>query len=192
MSSQRTNSIVAIVGVLAALIIIIWAVVGRGPSATPPVEVVPEDELPDTAPLPDDAPTVIDQTTDTTTGAVPGESEAEIQLPELPAETDLPPADIIEAAQRGEDEMVLAMIDAGADVNAADDGGRTPLMLAAAGGHVDTVFALLNSGADPAARDNARRSARDYALARNDEAGQTVAHILAGAVGTPVQDPAEK
>ena len=45
----------------------------------------------------------------------------------------------------------------GADVNAAGEGGMTPLMLAASLGQLDQVKALLKAGADVAARD-----AREY------------------------------
>jgi ankyrin repeat protein len=84
------------------------------------------------------------------------------------------------------------MIESGADLNQTDSGGRTALMAAAGGGHVDTVFALLNAGADPNLRDNTRRSARDYALARYDEAGQTIARVLGEISTAPVADPTDK
>ena len=45
----------------------------------------------------------------------------------------------------------------GADVNAAGEGGMTPLMLAASLGYLEQVKALLKAGADVAARD-----AREY------------------------------
>ncbi len=85
------------------------------------------------------------------------------------------------------------MLGAGADPNGADNNGRTALMAAAGAGHLDAVFALLDAGADLTTRDKARRAARDYALARYDEAGQSIARVLGEAAGPPpVQDPGDK
>lgn len=205
MSSQKANSVLVFVAVLVAAIIVIYAIVSRKPATVTgpedgatPTSATNEDEgtarLNDSASPEDDGVTEIDQTTDTTTGEVPGgngtdtgtDDDAEGQMPE-------PPATLLEAAQRGDTGALAAMVDAGADLNGTDDGGRTPLMHAAAGGHLEAVFTLLNGGADPALRDNARRAARDYALARADEPGQTIARILEDAVGPPpVIDAAEK
>ena len=44
--------------------------------------------------------------------------------------------------------MVKALIEAGADVNKADDDGETPLYMAAWNGHEAVVKALIEAGAD--------------------------------------------
>ena len=64
--------------------------------------------------------------------------------------------------------VVSALIKAGADVNAADIAGTTPLMRAAFHGHIAVVRELLLAGASPLARQHKRRSrksrtAREFA-----------------------------
>ncbi len=200
MAAQRSNSILVFAAVLVAAVVIIYAVVSRKPS-TPadqaPAQPNGEQAQPAAAgpgaePT-DDGVTHIDQTTDTTnapTGDEPGAGAP----PEWQAIGGAsPPATLMEAAHLGDMEALTAMIAAGADLDATDEGGRTALMAAAGAGRVEAVFALLNAGADLSHRDNARRGARDYALARYDEAGQTIARILGEAAGPPpVQDPGEK
>jgi Ankyrin repeats (3 copies) len=51
------------------------------------------------------------------------------------------------AARHGRDEVVVFLIQKGADVNAADGYGYTPLHLAAEGGHLDVVKRLVRAGA---------------------------------------------
>ena len=207
MSAQRTNAIFVFVATLAAACIVVYAIINRAPPASPvegqdqppPIETQPAAEEP--SELADAGVTHIDQTTDTT--HAPAETAGEtlppppgVEVDELAEETkpaSTPPATLIEAASRGDVEALTAMIAVEHDLNATDDGGRTALMAAAGSGHIDAVFVLLNAGADPALRDDARRAARDYALARYDEAGQTIARILGDAVGPPpVQDAGEK
>ncbi|HWO00163.1 MAG TPA: ankyrin repeat domain-containing protein [Blastocatellia bacterium] len=57
------------------------------------------------------------------------------------------------AALKGDTGLVTELLKAGADPDACDGQGRTPLIEAAFGGHVDTLSALLGAGADPNARD---------------------------------------
>ena len=57
------------------------------------------------------------------------------------------------AALKGNTGLVIELLQAGADPDACDGQGRTPLIEAAFGGHVDTLSALLGAGADPNARD---------------------------------------
>ena len=58
------------------------------------------------------------------------------------------------AAFRGKTDRVKELVAAGADVNAPDSDGDTPLMLAAAQGHAGIVAVLLRNGADVAARND--------------------------------------
>lgn len=56
---------------------------------------------------------------------------------------------LFEAARLGRTDMVEPLIAAGADINAHDRRGFTPLILAAYSGHAATVEALIAAGADP-------------------------------------------
>jgi ankyrin repeat protein len=60
-------------------------------------------------------------------------------------------------------QVARALVAAGADVNARQQGGVTPLQEAAANGAADLVRLLLEHGADPAARDDNGRTAADWA-----------------------------
>lgn len=62
---------------------------------------------------------------------------------------------------------VRVLIDAGADVNARNEEGITPLMNAAWFGCRDSVRELLRRGADASLRDSKGRSALDLAVERN-------------------------
>ena len=57
-------------------------------------------------------------------------------------------------ATQGDMEQIKQMIAMGANINCADEWGRTPLFNAAAYGHSDCVKLLLESGADIAATDS--------------------------------------
>lgn len=57
------------------------------------------------------------------------------------------------AARFGDNEMLDEFIQAGFDLNAADDKGYTALILAAYNGHAETVERLLAAGADACAED---------------------------------------
>lgn len=78
-------------------------------------------------------------------------------------------------------ESVVALRGAGADINAPDEQGRTPLMLAAAAANADAVFALLDSGAAVWTKDAQGMDAREHALARNDAQGYEIADVLENA-----------
>lgn len=67
--------------------------------------------------------------------------------------------DLITAAYDGNPTRVVTLIARGANVNARDDYGYTPLMWAAQEGHVMTMGALLKRGADVNARDKQGRTA---------------------------------
>ena len=67
------------------------------------------------------------------------------------------------------------LIESGADVNARQSGGYTPLHQASALGHVEMVSLLLESGANPALNCEWKKTPVDYALERNHA---TVANML--------------
>jgi beta-lactamase regulating signal transducer with metallopeptidase domain len=56
---------------------------------------------------------------------------------------------LYEAAEQGDVEEVTALLDAGANINAAIQGDGTPLIGAARSGHMNAVRLLLDRGADP-------------------------------------------
>lgn len=75
--------------------------------------------------------------------------------------------------------VVDLLVDAGADVNAADRFGLTPLHMAAFGASVSVVQALLDAGADPQALDSRARMPLHYAVAAN-RAPELVRCLLRG------------
>ncbi len=121
---------------------------------------------------------------------VPDEA-ASTKTDDAAADTTTP--SLLDAASQGDIAALESLIASGVDLNAADSAGKTALMAAAGEGHLDAVFVLLNAGADPSLRDNQRRAARDYALARYDTAGKTIARVLDGATGPgPISGPNDK
>ncbi len=74
------------------------------------------------------------------------------------------PMDILEAAKKGKAKEIEALLAKGADLEARDSNGRTPLMLAAQYGRTDTLRLLLDKGATPDARDSHRWNAYMLAL----------------------------
>lgn len=57
-----------------------------------------------------------------------------------------------EAAEAGNIATLTARMKEGADINAKDEQGNTPLLLAVGGGHAEAAAALLEAGADPLAQ----------------------------------------
>ena len=71
---------------------------------------------------------------------------------------------MIAAAHNSNPEVITVLVQAGADVNATDASGVTPLMLAAAGNsNPEVITVLLSLGADPKAKDNSGKTAIDHA-----------------------------
>jgi hypothetical protein len=79
------------------------------------------------------------------------------------------PASYIESELSAAQKMVRDLIAHGADVNASDGDGRTPLMMAAMQGWPGAVAELLSNKAAVNARDNDGRLAIDYAEPKDRE-----------------------
>lgn len=62
-------------------------------------------------------------------------------------------AGMMRAALIGHTSAVMSFLDLGADINSADNSGRTTLIEAVFGGHLDTVQELLERGANVNAQD---------------------------------------
>lgn len=77
------------------------------------------------------------------------------ELPPLPPPERLH-ALLHEAARIGRDDVIPALLQAGADIEARDAKGYTPLILASYNAHATTTALLLAHGADPAGVDDAR------------------------------------
>lgn len=69
-----------------------------------------------------------------------------------PPQNNLGP-DLIIATKNGNYETTVALIEAGADVNAKDNYGKTPLLWAAISGSLELAQVLISAGADVHARD---------------------------------------
>ena len=79
--------------------------------------------------------------------------------------------------------MVSALVKAGANVNARDSKGMTPLMHAAEGvNSAEAAETLLKSGADPDAKDNDGRTALQIAQRSQMFGSEQVRQVLQSAV----------
>ena len=67
--------------------------------------------------------------------------------------------------------MIAALLDAGADIEARESRGMTPLHVAADGDVPAVVAALLDAGADPKALDERAWTPWDWARTNNDLGG---------------------
>jgi len=67
------------------------------------------------------------------------------------------------AAAANQLEIARLLIEKGAPIDARQQGGYTPLMIACVQGRRDIVDLLLEAGADPGLKDDFNRSADDYA-----------------------------
>jgi ankyrin repeat protein len=89
------------------------------------------------------------------------------------------PATLLEAVLLRDRAAAQRFVAAGADVNAAEDDGTTPLMRAAHGRSPEIAQLLIDAGADVAARNRYGVSAL-YLAARNGDAATTRALLAAG------------
>ena len=71
------------------------------------------------------------------------------------------------AAHRGDPGVVNMLLERGADIDARNNGGFTPLMFAARQGHDQVIEILLNRGANANIRNERRETAADLARAAN-------------------------
>jgi hypothetical protein len=79
----------------------------------------------------------------------------------------LTPATLHSAAAQGDLTQTATMLDQGAVIDARDEAGRTPLMLAVTEDRVEIVRLLLARGADPNAADNSGHTPLQQATKRN-------------------------
>jgi hypothetical protein len=82
---------------------------------------------------------------------------------------------LIDAAGYGDNALVEKLLSEGANINAVDQAGMTPIAKASAKGKRTTVLILLRKGADKQIRDKAGKAAVDHALANGHE---SIANIL--------------
>ena len=73
----------------------------------------------------------------------------------LPASPEAAALALMRAALIGHTSAVRALLDGGADANAPDPNGWTPLLEAAFAGHADTIRVLVGGGADVNTKDRA-------------------------------------
>jgi ankyrin repeat protein len=83
---------------------------------------------------------------------------------------------------------IRALVDAGADVNAANDSGETALMWAAYYANAILMRTLLEAGADPNGRDEDGHSALDFARRTEGLPGLADLLLEAGAVETGAEE----
>jgi len=70
---------------------------------------------------------------------------------------------LLQAVSSGDEDAVNAIIGGGADVNACNDSGQTPLILAVIAGHSQILPRLIRAGANPLVCDNTGLNAIDWA-----------------------------
>jgi hypothetical protein len=83
------------------------------------------------------------------------------------AERALKPATLDSAVAQGDVAQAASLLDQGAVIDARDEAGRTPLMLAVTQDRLEIVRLLLARGADPNAADNAGHTPLQQATKRN-------------------------
>ena len=102
----------------------------------------------------------------TTAVSPTSESETQPDSPELPINSQEMDMELISAADRGDVEAVVRLIEQGADVHATNSRGVTPLIAAAYHNHLDVAELLIEAGADVNVQDNTQQSA--YLISTSD------------------------
>ncbi len=88
------------------------------------------------------------------------------------------PPSLVEAASAGDLSAVRSLLDSGADVNGPNQGGQTPLILAAVMGHTEVVAHLIEAGANPHLRDHLGLTAYEWSTRRGfSEISQILAKL---------------
>ncbi len=87
----------------------------------------------------------------------------------------------IAASSDVDPEILRVLVDAGAEINAPDRDGVTPLMQAAYRGDAKQARLLLDHKADPRLKDHQGRTAKDWAISRDDDQGRQLAALLEAA-----------
>ncbi|MCM3259416.1 ankyrin repeat domain-containing protein [Paenibacillus lautus] len=105
---------------------------------------------------------------------------------------------LIESAEQGNTEQVRQLLQAGANIDATDEQGRTAVMAATYRNHVDTVDALIQAGADINIRDHQLNNVFLYAgaegmldilrLAIDADADVTLTNRFGGTALIPASD----
>jgi TonB family protein len=99
-------------------------------------------------------------------------------------------ASISEIVTSGDENALRAQLARGTDVNQANRGGQTPLILAIVSGHLRLLRLLLDAGADPLLQDNTGLNAIEWA---NRKGLPYIAKILSGrSQGTLVDQPGSR
>ena len=102
-----------------------------------------------------------------------GESQQSAPAPETkpePPTAKAPDISFHEAAVMGNIQAVKQHLAAGADVNAKDDWGKTPLYVAALGGHKEIAELLISKGVDVNAKNDNGDTPIDFAVRGNQTA----------------------
>ena len=96
-----------------------------------------------------------------------------------------PSLSLVEAASAGDLSSVKTLLDTGAEIDSPNQGGQTPLILAAVMGHTDVVAHLVEAGADPNLRDHLGLTAYEWSTRR----GFREIESLLAKVSPPILQP---
>lgn len=102
----------------------------------------------------------------------------------IPEKETAPPS-LVKAAAAGDLSAVRVLLDGGAEINDPNQGGQTPLILAAVMGHTEVVAHLIEAGANPQLRDHLGLTAYEWSTRRGFS---EISQILAK-VSPPIPQP---